>query len=308
MDKEKFEYDHRHEKLWELYQSSHRKIRIKTSERTYVYKSTGHDLMEKFVKKLARRDGIKYTKFGIFDNINGPGEHIEMMSDEDYQSWLSSDTSVSGQRDFLSTHDTIYLAYIEDKDIFYKWLNETILPPGEYIVEENNDMAPYEPEEVFYIIKDITHNGKYNHYKISGDSVKVDYTVLDNVDIQQNCKIIQDFIYKVNDSNKITAQTEYESLDEFFSSPITDNIKLDTLMICTTDTKEPIIKLQKVNNDSDNAFKYIVEITSEKGDDFIVRSTIKTQEQLNQLIQQTVEALKQYPQFSKYADTLEDCL
>ena len=36
MNKEKFEYDHRHEKLYELYhRSSHRKIRIKTSERTH---------------------------------------------------------------------------------------------------------------------------------------------------------------------------------------------------------------------------------------------------------------------------------
>ena len=48
--------------------------------------------------------------------------------------------------------------------------------------------------------------------------------------------------------------------------------------------------------------------TKKDGDDFIVRSTIKSQDQLNQLIQQTIESLKQFTQFSKYADDLEDYL
>lgn len=121
-------------------------------------------------------------------------------------------------------------------------------------------------------------------------------------------KVIQDFIYKVDDSNKLTTQTEYDSIDEFFSEPITNDIKLDTLIICTVDTKEPLIKLQKVEVEDKIKFKFIVEITNEDGDDFIVRSTIKSQDQLNQLIQQTIEALKQFTQFSKYADDLEKYL
>ena len=118
-------------------------------------------------------------------------------------------------------------------------------------------------------------------------------------------EVIQDFIYKVDDSNKITAQTEYDSIDEFFDEPITNDINLDTLVICTVDTKEPLVKVQKIDN---NTFKFIVEITSNEGDDFIIRSIIKSQEHLNELIQQTMDSLRNYPQFSKYADTLEECL
>ena len=91
----------------------------------------------------------------------------------------------------------------------------------------------------------------------------------------------------MDDSNKIMVQTEYDSVNEFFGSPITNDIKLDTLVICTIDTKDSLIKLQKVDSEGEKAYKYIIELTSERGDDFIVRSTIKTKEQLSQLIQQS---------------------
>ena len=84
--------------------------------------------------------------------------------------------------------------------------------------------------------------------------------------------------------------------------------KLNTLIICTVDTKEPLIKLQKVKVQDNTEFKFIAEITNDDGDDFIFRSIIKSQDQLNQLIQQTIEALRNYPKFNKYADELEECL
>ena len=121
-------------------------------------------------------------------------------------------------------------------------------------------------------------------------------------------EIVQDFIYKVNDSNKIIAQTEYDSIEEFFNEPIANDIKLDTLIICTIDTKEPLIKLQKVETDNKTEFKFIVDITNEDGDDFRFMSIIKSQEQLSQLIQQTIESLKLYPKFSKCITDLENCL
>ena len=121
-------------------------------------------------------------------------------------------------------------------------------------------------------------------------------------------EVIQDFIYKVNDSNKLTAQTEYDSVDEFFSEPIKNDVKLDTLIICTIDAKEPLIKLQKVEAENKTEFKFIVDITNEDGDNFTFKSIIKSQEQLNQLVQQTIEALKNYSKFSKYIDDLENCL
>ena len=121
-------------------------------------------------------------------------------------------------------------------------------------------------------------------------------------------KVVQDFIYSVNDSNKLTTQTECDSIDEFFSEPVKNDIKLDTLIICSVDTKEPLIKLQKVEVKDKTEFKFIVDIINEDDDSFTFKSIIKSQDQLNQLIQQTVEALKQYPKFNKYVDDLEEYL
>ena len=143
-------------------------------------------------------------------------------------------------------------------------------------------------------------SGEYTNGKFSCDE-----------DSSKNSKsktFIQDFIYKVDNSNKLIVQTEYNSVDEFFDTPFADDIKLDTLVICIIDTKEPLIKLQKIEAEDETEFKLIVEITNEDSNDFIFRSIIKSQEHLNQLIQRTVEALKQYPEFSKYADDLENCL
>lgn len=145
---------------------------------------------------------------------------------------------------------------------------------------------------------------------ISGDYNSGDYYENENdlLEDSEAKEVVQDFIYKVDDSNKLTTQTEYNSINEFFDTSIADDIKLDTLVICTVDTKEPLIKLQKVKADNRAEFKFIVDITNEDDDDFRFRSVIKSQEQLGQLIQQTVDALKQYPKFSKYANDLEECL
>ena len=129
-----------------------------------------------------------------------------------------------------------------------------------------------------------------------------------NEDTSNLNEVVQDFIYKVDESNKITTQTEYDSVDEFFSTQITNDIKLDTLVICTIDTKEPLIKLQKVEKENKLNYRFIVDITIDNGDNFSIKSTIETQEQLNQKLEQTIEALKQYPEFAKYVDDLESCL
>jgi hypothetical protein len=60
--------------------------------------------------------------------------------------------------------------------------------------------------------------------------------------------------------------------------------------------------------DSKTEFKFIVDINNEDGDDFRFMSIIKSQEQLSQFIQQTIEALKLYPKFNKYVTDLENCL
>ena len=153
-------------------------------------------------------------------------------------------------------------------------------------------------------------SGEYADVKISCEEDLLKYNELKSHALH-DCelkKAIQDFIYKVDDSNKLTTQTEYDSVDEFFSEPIANDVKLDTLIICAVDTKEPLIKLQKVKVENKTKFKFIVEITTKDGDDFVFRSIIKSQDQLNQLVQKTIDALRLYSKFNKYADDLENYL
>lgn len=120
-------------------------------------------------------------------------------------------------------------------------------------------------------------------------------------------EVTKDFIYKIDVSNKLEVQTQYDSIDEFFDSDVEDDIKMNTLIIYSIDTKIPLFKIEKIENDK-TEYKFIVDITNEQGDDFIVRTIIKSKDQLDKLIQQTIEALNAYPQFSKYTDDLESCL
>ena len=55
-------------------------------------------------------------------------------------------------------------------------------------------------------------------------------------------------------------------------------------------------------------YRFIVSINTKDNESFCVKTFIKSKEHLNTLIQQTIDALKQYPQFSKYIDDLENCL
>lgn len=130
----------------------------------------------------------------------------------------------------------------------------------------------------------------------------------DNSSNEQPIKVVQDFIYKIDDSNKLNVKTEYSSIDEYFNSSYQNDAKLDTLIICTTDTKIPIIKLEKIEKDKQLKYKFIVDLTTENEDHFLIQSFIETKEQLSQKLTQTVDALNQYPEFSKYADDLSNCI
>lgn len=144
-------------------------------------------------------------------------------------------------------------------------------------------------------------SGKYTNGDYCGDCNE------DNSSNNELKEVIQDFIYKVDGSNKFTIQTEYDSIDEFFNEPATSDIKLDTLIICAVDTKESIIKIQKIEADNKTEFKFIVNIANED-DNIVFGSKIKSQQQFSQLVQQTIDTLKNYPNFYKYADDLENYL
>ena len=120
-------------------------------------------------------------------------------------------------------------------------------------------------------------------------------------------EVTKDFICKIDGSNKLEVQSQYDSIDEFFDSNVKDDIKMNTIIVCSADTKTPLFQIEKVENDK-TEYKFIVDITNEQGDNFRVQTFIQSKEQLDNLIQQTIDALNLYPQFSKYTDDLENCL
>lgn len=111
---------------------------------------------------------------------------------------------------------------------------------------------------------------------------------------------IQQYITKLADSNKISVQTNYDSLDEYFS---TNSVYYDTLSIITADTKKELIKLFKIDN---NSYEFVVDLTTD--DRFKIRSIVDSYAKLTNCIKQTVDALRNDTQLSKYADDLEDYL
>lgn len=174
-----------------------------------------------------------------------------------------------------------------------------------------DDVEIYDKVQVFGDAKVYGDAKVFGSIRISsGEYASGDYFINVNNSSNEDAskEVVQDFIYKVDNSNKLKIKTEYNSIDEFFSEPIKNDITLDTLIICTIDTKEPLIKLQKVDTDATTEFKFIIDLTNKDGDNFIFKSIIKSQEQLNQLIQQTIDMLKQSSQFAKYVDDLENCL
>ena len=133
------------------------------------------------------------------------------------------------------------------------------------------------------IYGDVTiHNKKIHpHTIISGNK-----TTLSDLE-----KSLKEFVYKIKESSKLQIQLNHHSL-----------------YIITVDTKVPIIKIEKTKEKDKKIYKFIVDITNKDGDNFSMKSIIDTSNKFNQLLQSTINALKEYQQFAKYADDLEQCL
>ena len=118
---------------------------------------------------------------------------------------------------------------------------------------------------------------------------------------RKNTEILKDFIYKIDDSSKLKLQYDYDSVDEFFNAETDVNLYMTVIAV---DTKETLFKLER----SDKGCKYIVDLTTEDGENFSIKSFIKTKEDLTKLISNTIDALSNFPQFSKYISDLENIL
>ena len=156
-------------------------------------------------------------------------------------------------------------------------------------------------------------------YELEGVKELPDTVILgySDKDVNPNCnkstkdekvEAIKDFIYRIDDSSKLCVQSQYDSIEVFFDTPIANDSKLDTLVICTVDTRIPLVKLAKVERENRVNYTFIVDITNEYGDNFSFKSTISNRDQLKSLVEKTIEALSQYEKFSKYIEDLENCL
>ena len=120
---------------------------------------------------------------------------------------------------------------------------------------------------------------------------------------------LKDFIYRVDDTDTLKVQSNYNSVDLFFAdksdASYSDN---ESIVILAVDTKLPIIKLEKQYVNDKKSFKFIVDIKTKDEDQFMIKTTIDSKEKFVSLLESTINSLKEFELFYKYADDLEKCL
>ena len=120
---------------------------------------------------------------------------------------------------------------------------------------------------------------------------------------------LKDFIYKVEETSTLKVQSNYDSVDSFFAdkseSSYSDN---ESIIILAVDTKLPIIKLEKQYINDEKSFKFIVDIKTKDEDRFMIKTTIDSKEKFISLLESTINSLKEFELFYKYAEDLENCL
>ena len=120
---------------------------------------------------------------------------------------------------------------------------------------------------------------------------------------------LKDFIYKVDDTDTLKVQSNYESVESFFAdksdASYSDN---ESIVILAVDTKLPIIKLEKQLVNKEKTFKFIVDIKTKDEDQFMIKTTIDSKEKFVSLLESTINSLKEFELFYKYAEDLENCL
>ena len=147
---------------------------------------------------------------------------------------------------------------------------------------------------------------KYHGYKSIEEWAKHNPDKVVSTDVSNINTVLKDFMYKVNDTYALEV---YDSIDEFFADESDKSYENnDYIIVFAVDTKRPIIKLEKHSNNGKHVYEFAVKITTEYEDVFNIKSYIESKGKFNQLLNATVNALKEFPQFSKYVAALEECL
>lgn len=131
------------------------------------------------------------------------------------------------------------------------------------------------------------------------------YPKFPNFSINDFVYLAKDFVYKVNESKTLKVESDYDSIDKFFDSDFKDG---DSLAIKAVNVDITLITIEKVITNEEEIFKFIVDISTDKNDEFKIKTTFDSQEKFKSLLEATINALKEYKEFYKYAEDLEDCL
>ena len=131
------------------------------------------------------------------------------------------------------------------------------------------------------------------------------YPKFPNFSISDFIYLVKDFIYKVDESNTLKVESSYNSIDEFFDSDFKSG---DSLAIKAVNVNITLITIEKVIIDEEEMFKFIVDISTDENDEFKIKTTFDSQEKFRSLLEATINALKEYREFYKYAEDLENCL
>lgn len=131
------------------------------------------------------------------------------------------------------------------------------------------------------------------------------YSKFPNFSISDFIYLVKDFVYKVDESNTLKVESDYDSIDKFFDSDFKDG---DSLAIKAVNVDITLITIEKVIINEEEIFKFIVDISTDKNDEFKIKTTFDSQEKFRSLLEATINALKEYNEFYKYAEDLENCL
>lgn len=114
-----------------------------------------------------------------------------------------------------------------------------------------------------------------------------------------------DFLYKVLNCSKLKVQTKVP-IETFFDDMSDKSYEdKESISIITADTKIPIIVLQKILYNNKKCFEFIIDIKNGINN-FNSNTIFDTKNQFDQLVQSTIATLHEFPQYSKYADDLEN--
>ena len=119
-------------------------------------------------------------------------------------------------------------------------------------------------------------------------------------------KVVADFIYSVNNSNKIkTVCDNCNDVSEFFST----SLKIESsIFLKVVAIDNPSTELLKIERNTKNEFWVRINIVNNEGEDFITNIKIKTKTDLAKSVSAITDFIANIQAFSKYVDDLSELI